>query len=203
MSLRLRLIVVFFLLSVVPVGAITFYTYANNAQAIREAAGSEAAALAQDLSQRMRSVTTQLSQRVETLVELPPAPAIQAAAVARPAPPAPPAAALEPPAPTPASEPDPDFELKLGDFAEMIKNVEIRGMRGGGRRFGPDGRPLGRPEGGAMVVVIPPNRVGTPLPAPTPPGVASVPPPIAPADPAERHGLCTLRPARGTGDGAR
>ena len=73
MNLRLRLIVVFFLLSVVPVGAVTYYTYASNAQAIRDAASSEAAQLAGELSQRMRAVTTQLSQRVETLMELPPA----------------------------------------------------------------------------------------------------------------------------------
>ena len=72
MNLRLRLIVVFFLLSVVPVGAVTYYTYASNAQAIRDAASSEAAQLAGELSQRMRVVTTQLSQRVETLMELPP-----------------------------------------------------------------------------------------------------------------------------------
>ena len=72
MNLRLRLIVVFFLLSVVPVGAVTYYTYASNAQAIRDAAASEAAQLAGELSQRMRAVTTQLSQRVETLMELPP-----------------------------------------------------------------------------------------------------------------------------------
>ncbi len=83
MSLRLRLIVVFFLLSVVPVGAVTYYMYANNAQAIRDAAGLEAEALAQELSQRMRAVTTQLSQRVETLVDMPPAPEPPPATVAR------------------------------------------------------------------------------------------------------------------------
>ena len=70
MSLRLRLIVVFFLLSVVPVGAVTYYTYSNNAQAIREAAGAEAEGLAGELSQRMNTVTTQLSQRVESLMGL-------------------------------------------------------------------------------------------------------------------------------------
>ena len=105
MNLRLRLIVVFFLLSVVPVGAVTSYTYASNAQAIRDAASSEAAQLAGELSQRMRAVTTQLSQRVETLMELPPQaetrPAASepraAAAVPKPAPaPAPPVAPAAP-----------------------------------------------------------------------------------------------------------
>ena len=85
MSLRLRLIVVFFLLSVVPVGAITYYTYSNNAQAIRDAARFEAEVLAGELSQRMNLVTTQISQRVESLMNLPeaePVPAATAAAQA-------------------------------------------------------------------------------------------------------------------------
>ena len=38
MSLRLRLIVAFFVLSVVPLGAVTYYTYRSNARAVREAA---------------------------------------------------------------------------------------------------------------------------------------------------------------------
>src|SRR3954470_10474553 len=64
MSLRLRLIVAFFFLSVVPLAAVTLYTYASNAAALREAAGHEAQSLAGDLSQRMQLVTTQLSERV-------------------------------------------------------------------------------------------------------------------------------------------
>ena len=100
MNLRLRLIVVFFLLSVVPVGAVTYYMYASNAQAIRDAASSEAAQLAGELSLRMTAVTTQLGQRVETLMELPP-PAETAPAESRPraaAAPPKPAAAPVPPA---------------------------------------------------------------------------------------------------------
>ncbi len=50
MSLRLRLIVAFFLLSVVPLAAVTFYIYTNNAQALREAAGREAELLAGELA---------------------------------------------------------------------------------------------------------------------------------------------------------
>jgi serine phosphatase RsbU (regulator of sigma subunit) len=187
MSLRLRLIVAFFLLSVVPVGAVTYYMYANNAQAIREAAGVEAEALAQELSQRMRAVTTQLSQRVETLVDLPPAPDAPPATVARtrraPAFAAPPAAPAPPPPPAAADPSAPDFDLKLGDFAEMLKNIEIRGMRAGARRFGPgpDGRLPGRPEGGAVIIALPPNRIGTSLPTPAPPGATSAPAAGAPA----------------------
>jgi hypothetical protein len=201
MSLRLRLIVVFFLLSVVPVGAVTYYMYANNAQAIRDAAGVEAEALAQELSQRMRAVTTQLSQRVETLVELPPAPEPPPATVARTARPAAPVA---PAAPAPAAAPRPeaidasapDFDLKLGDFAEMLKNVEIRGMRGG-RRFGPgpDGRLAGRPDG-TVVVMVPPDRVGAPLPLPTPPGGAPAAAGAAAPAPPSGPGGSPIDPAR-------
>ena len=68
MNLRLRLIVAFFLLSVVPLGAVTLYTYASNASAIRDAAGREARMLAGELSERMTLVTGQLSQRFEQLV---------------------------------------------------------------------------------------------------------------------------------------
>src|SRR6188768_1947573 len=71
MNLRLRLIVAFFLLSVVPLGAATFYTYASNASAMRDAAGREAELLADDLTERMKLVTAQLSQQFERLMEIP------------------------------------------------------------------------------------------------------------------------------------
>ena len=50
MSLRVRLVVAFFLLSVVPLAAMTFYTYTTNATAIRDAAGREAQSLAGELT---------------------------------------------------------------------------------------------------------------------------------------------------------
>ncbi len=65
----------------------------------------------------------------------------------------------------------------------------------GGRRFGPgpDGRLPGRPEGSSVFVVVPPNRIGTPVPVPTPPGAPAgslaasaappVPPPTGPGGP--------------------
>src|SRR5688572_2181070 len=75
MNLRVRLIVVFFLLSVVPLGAVTFYGYISNAAALREAAGREAELLAGELTERMKLVTAQISQRFERLIEVPsPAP---------------------------------------------------------------------------------------------------------------------------------
>ena len=216
MNLRLRLIVVFFLLSVVPVGAVTYYTYASNAQAIRDAASSEAAQLAGELSQRMRAVTTQLGQRVETLMELPTAETRRteseprAAAVPKPAPaPAPPAAPMASEVVQPQMA---ELDLKLGELAELINNIEIRGGRGP-RRFGqpPDGRGPGRPEGGVFVAPVPPDpsapSAGSPtgpsgsVPAggvtvPTPPG-----PPTGPRDGFERGGRSRPPPeARGAGE---
>jgi len=70
MNLRLRLIVAFFLLSVVPLGAVTFYSYRSNAGAVRGAAQQEAELLAGELTQRMQMVTAQLTQRVGDLMDM-------------------------------------------------------------------------------------------------------------------------------------
>src|SRR5262245_25378295 len=70
MSLRVRLILAFFLLSVVPLGALTLYVHRSNAEAIRQAAGRETELLAGELSQRMQVVTARLTEQVEHLVEL-------------------------------------------------------------------------------------------------------------------------------------
>src|SRR3954447_9997311 len=71
MSLRVRLIVAFFLLSVVPLAAVTFYTYASNSRALHVAAQHEAEMLTGELTQRMQVVTTQISDRVEHLMDMP------------------------------------------------------------------------------------------------------------------------------------
>ncbi len=70
MTLRTRLIVAFFLLSVVPLGALTYYSYASNAKALRDAAEREADLLADELGQRMQLVTAQLTQRLEFLMDI-------------------------------------------------------------------------------------------------------------------------------------
>ncbi len=213
MNLRLRLIVVFFLLSVVPVGAVTYYTYASNAQAIRDAAASEAAQLAGELSLRMRRVTTQLGQRVETLMELPPAGETRSAqAESRPAAPSPkPAPAPAPPvAPVAApavAQPQmaEELDLKLGELADLINNVEIRGMRGP-RRFGPppDGRGPGRPESGVFVAPVAPDPSTSPASpgGPVPNGGIAVPtPPGAPGGPGQERGGRFRPPPEGRGPG--
>ena len=70
MSLRTRLILAFFLLSVVPLAAVTFYSYTTNVEALRVAAEHEADLLAGELGQRMQLVTAQLSERVEHLMDI-------------------------------------------------------------------------------------------------------------------------------------
>src|SRR4030095_8386457 len=71
MSLRIRLIVAFFLLSVVPLAAVTFYSYTSNVRALSAAAQHETEMLTNELTQRMQVVTTQISDRVEHLMDMP------------------------------------------------------------------------------------------------------------------------------------
>src|SRR5262245_19029203 len=71
MNLRVRLIVAFFLFSVVPLGAVTFFSYANNLRALRAAAQHVTELLTNELTRRMQAVTTQISERVEQLMDMP------------------------------------------------------------------------------------------------------------------------------------
>src|SRR6185436_17127536 len=146
MSLRLRLIVAFFLLSVVPLAALTLYGYTSNARAMRDAARHEAELLAGELTQRMQVVTAQLSDRVEYLLDL----ADAAAAVDH---------AMETSqAQVSAAEVNSQAAATnaksatetLGSIAMLLNNVELRdgrgrGGRGGGFRGGGPGGPGGPP----------------------------------------------------------
>ena len=176
MNLRLRLIVAFFLLSVVPLGAVTYYTYVSNAQAIRDAAGYEAEALAAELSERMQVVTTQISQRVEQLMNLPAEPVAASNAAPAPAPfptaaGSATAAATSTAAAAAAAAADSErIAATLGNFAAVLNNIEVRGLRGfrgrGGRggRGGPPPNGVGRGDG-PFIGPAPDGR-GTPAPAP-------------------------------------
>ena len=145
MSLRLRLIVAFFVLSVVPLGAVTIYTYSNNVSAVRDAAAREADLLAGELTQRMQLVTAQLSERVEHLMDLPQAEVTvsakadepKPAATAHPSKPASATAANATPAPAASGNADMTgmdnkVAVALGEAAMLLNNVELRGMRPGG-----------------------------------------------------------------------
>ncbi len=71
MSLRSKLIVAFLLLAVVPLAAITIYSYNTSIRAFRSAVEAESAALAEDMGGRMDSVRKDLSARVERLGSFP------------------------------------------------------------------------------------------------------------------------------------
>src|SRR6059058_1307080 len=119
MSLRVRLVVAFFLFSVVPLAAVTFYSYTSNLRALQVAAQHETEMLTGDLTQRMQVVTTQISERIEHLMDMPVSTANTAgtsgrtkpptrAIVARSTPAAPrPTPAAPAPAPAPASAAQP------------------------------------------------------------------------------------------------
>ena len=172
MSLRLRLIVAFFLFSVVPLAAVTFYSYTSNLRALQVAAQHETEMLTGELTQRMQVVTTQISERVEHLMDMPvaasttasrgrparAAPARRATAVARatpaPTPVAAPAAPAPPPAPAApatvvvAGAIDPTRDrgdrspASLGEVAMLLNNVEVRGLGRFGGRPGASGLAL-------------------------------------------------------------
>jgi serine phosphatase RsbU (regulator of sigma subunit) len=71
MRLRIRLALAFFTLAVLPLAGITVYSYAATERAFRKAVEAEAASLAGDMAERMDSVTSDLSQRIEKLGDLP------------------------------------------------------------------------------------------------------------------------------------
>lgn len=172
MSLRVRLIVAFFLLSVVPLGAVTFYSYSSNERALRDAARHETELLTGELTQRMQVVTTQVSERVERLMDMPvTTPAAtgtsgtlaarsagsRARTVARntakaPAAPAAPAAPSAPAAPPAITVPvtvdshaiEGQVAASLGEVALLLNNVEFRGLGRMGGMFNPQGAPGGR-----------------------------------------------------------
>ena len=200
MSLRLRLIVAFFLLSVVPLAAVTVFTYTNNVRALREAAEHEADLLADELSQRMQLVTTQLSERVEHLMDIAElqAAAEEATQYAERVSAARTAAPVAPPAPALTDQ----LAQSLGEAAMLLNNVELQGLRSlrgrapqpGGQRDGGTGA-AGRggqsssraDRSGAPPRPPRPTAGGLLPPPPPPPAVppaAGTPPVAAPPSPA-------------------
>jgi serine phosphatase RsbU (regulator of sigma subunit) len=194
MSLRLRLIVAFFLLSVVPLAAVTIYTYLNNARALREAAEREADLLAGELGQRMQLVTAQLGERVEHLMDIA---ELQAAADEATAQAAQAARRAETTAPAAEVDLSDMMARSLGEAAMLLNNVELEGLRSlrgrrpppaPGSRAGSAGATSGRGAGQSRADVSSGGSRSTrsgsgakaPVPAPAPPGV---PPPGAPAVP--------------------
>lgn len=158
MTLRTRLILWLLLMSVVPLGAVTVYTYVSSANALRVAAAREADLLAGELSARMQLVTTELSSRVEQLMNRPesaPATRVASNKATKPAATKPAAANAVPaadaaPADAPKATADDESVDKqvaqaLGDAAMLLNTVELQGVRnlfrssGGGRSGGRQG----------------------------------------------------------------
>jgi serine phosphatase RsbU (regulator of sigma subunit) len=160
MSLRTRLVLAFFLLSVVPLGAVTFYSYTNNVRALQNAAEREADLLAGELGQRMQLVTAQLSERVEHLMDIAELQAVAdeasataaqaqaaAATTARAETTSPPVRVVTA-APTATgtaavtqSALNDSIARSLGEAAMLLNNVELQNLS----RFGRGGRPPGPP----------------------------------------------------------
>ncbi len=189
MRLRTRLVVAFLILSVVPLGAVTYYSYTSQVRALREVASREADALSTDMTQRMHLVTAELSSRVEQLVDMTPVgtPRTAQPRMARPAQVAsavPAAAAPDTSVSASAiSMNEAQVSEALGAAAMLLQSVELQGMRrGGDPRFTqndprPPGsdprfpRPPGEGRGGRG-----PRSGATPMPSPS---LTSVGPPAA------------------------
>jgi len=71
MKLRTQWMLAFLLLAVVPLGAITLYSYNSSRRALRHTVEGESARLAEELNDRMTAVTASLSQRIDRLESLP------------------------------------------------------------------------------------------------------------------------------------
>lgn len=154
MSLRVRLILAFFALSVVPLAAVTYYSYTANVEALRDAAEREADLLAGELGQRMQLVTAQLSQRVEHLMDIAELQAAaeeasasaataqsqSAAAAQSSGGPADRVAVVQPVQTTALGD---SIAKSLGEAAMLLNNVQLQNMRSFSRRGGtpPPGAP--------------------------------------------------------------
>ena len=170
MSLRIRLIVAFFFFSVVPLAAVTFYSYTSNLRALQIAAQHQTEMLTGELTQRMQVVTKQISERVEHLMDVPAAAPTPAATgtsgqtassprnVAARSTPASRPATTAPAAPSAPSIPslvsaqavidqravEAQVADALGEVAMLLNNVEVRGLGRGAPPATAAGRGAGR-----------------------------------------------------------
>jgi serine phosphatase RsbU (regulator of sigma subunit) len=121
MGLRSRLVVAFLLLSVLPLAAVTAYSYRSSLRAFHEAVQAEASALAGEMERRMDEVTAELEDRVDRLWEVPVRAAAGTPGGGRP----------EPPAPRPPTRPraqpgaTPALAGMLGELAKFLERIEF------------------------------------------------------------------------------
>lgn len=150
MNLRTRLIVVLLVLSVVPLGVVTYFSYTSQVRALRDLATREADTLSSEMTQRMQLVTTELSTRVEQLAQIN-EPAVVRVAQRTEAEPTT-SVVSDPPATVPVPNVSPETAATtiatavaqvtqaseqarvaeaLGAAAMLLQTVELQGMRGG------------------------------------------------------------------------
>lgn len=159
MSLRTRLIVAFLVLSVVPLGAVTWFSYTSQVRALQDLATREADALSTEMTQRMQLVTMELSARVEQLAQVNEPPVVRVAQRAGPE-----TRAAEVPVTVQVTEAEVVQAAEavaqaatvteqarvaeaLGAAAMLLQSVELQGMRGM-RPPGPRPNDAARTDGG-------------------------------------------------------
>src|SRR3954454_7033789 len=69
MSVRTRLVLAFLVLSVVPLSAVTLYSYTSSVRAFRAVVASESDRMAMELQQRLDTVTADIGRQVDRLWE--------------------------------------------------------------------------------------------------------------------------------------
>lgn len=189
MNLRARLIVAFLVLSVGPLGAVTYFSFTSQVRAVRDLASREADALSTEMTARMQLVTAELSARVEQLADIdePPvvrvtqraatAPKSNASATARALDPA--VTGIESAVPEAQTSDQVRAAEALGAAAMLLQTVELKGMRrtrtqdSPGTLQGQGGRGTRRGNPPAPVAAVPPPEVpdatpGAPSPPPAP-----------------------------------
>jgi serine phosphatase RsbU (regulator of sigma subunit) len=198
MRLRTKLILAFLLLAVVPLAGVSIYSYTSSIRALRQVVEAESGYLADDMSQRMESVSNDLSRRIQRLGGFP---FRQLMAQA-------------------GKESDPQRQAlinqlfsQIGDSATFIRSLEFTPMHGPGGPIPPPRHPPGPVPPGhppmpaerppdALIIRLPGDSTGVPPetnmvhPGPegnrivmnlTVPPEVSAPPPHPPGTPAEQQ----------------
>jgi serine phosphatase RsbU (regulator of sigma subunit) len=140
MTLRSRLTAAFVAISVVPLSAVTLYSYVSSERALRRAAEQQADTLADELGHRMQWVTAELERRMDRAWMLPPPPPARVSASSE-----------RPQAPGPPSVPEQmagRLAVVLGDIAPMVDAVE----------FTPTPARPARPSGATPIGPVPPPQ---------------------------------------------
>ncbi len=130
MSLRSRLTLAFFAISVVPLTAVTLFSYASSERALRRAAEQQANQLADELGHRMEFVTADLERRMDRAWPSPPSAAApgsaeRRAAAARGGRQAAPAPVPTPPQAVSAEQVAGHVAGVLGEIAPMLDKIEV------------------------------------------------------------------------------